>query len=632
MFNFVSQHKRLLQFLLILFIVPPFAFWGIDSYQHFFSATSDVAEVNGQAISEREFGDQMKQQQDRVRALLGANFDAAAFDSPELRARLLDGIIAQRLLVQQAVRGNLAISNEQLAEVIRSEPAFQEGGRFSRERYEDTLRREGYTAAGYEAVLRRDLILQQFVSAVSDAGIASRTAARQVAALRGEQREVSEYVVGADPFASKVVVDPKEAQAYYEASRSRFLVPEQVRVEYVVFNSNSVLASEQVSQDEVKSWYDAHIEQYQDKEERQASHILIAVKAGASDAEKAKAREKAQALLDQVRKAPQSFADVAKKNSEDTESAKRSGDVGYFARGMMVAAFENAAFRLKPDEISGLVESEFGFHIIRLTGIKPAKVRSLEEVRADIERELKKQRAGRKFAEVAETFSNLVYEQSDSLKPVAERFKLAIETSGWVTRRAASVQVLNHARVLSALFTDDAIKNHRNTEAVEVAPGTLVAARVAEHRAEAAKPFEEVRGDIVRELTRKQAALQAAKLGEAKLAELRKGNVAAVAFGPAKTVTREDPKAVKPEYVEPIFRADRAKLPAYAGVALPEGYAILRVSRVVDAPADEAKQRNLQTELARAMGGQEFQAYLAGLRAGAKIEINKTLLEKKQQQ
>ena len=630
MFEFVAKHKRLLQLLLILFIVPPFAFWGIDSYQRFFSTTADVAEVNGQPISEREFADQMKQQQDRVRALLGANFDASAFDSPELRARLIDGMIAQRLLVQQAVRGNLGISNEQLVDVIRSEPAFQEGGKFSKERYEETIRREGYTPAAYEAILRRDLMLQQFVSAVGDSAIASRVAARQVAALRGEQREVSEYMVSADPFASKVSIDPKEERAYYDSNRSRFLVPEQVKVEYVVFNSSSVLAAEQVGQDEIKSWYDAHIEQYQEKEERRASHILITVKSGAGEAEKAKAREKAQGLLDQVRKAPQSFADVARKASEDTESAKRGGDVGYFARGMMVAAFENAAFRLKPDEISGLVESEFGFHIIRLTGIKPAKVRSLEEVRADIERELKKQRAGKKFAEAAETFSNLVYEQSDSLKAAAERFKLAIETSGWVTRQAAPVQVLNHPRVLAALFSDDVIRNHRNTEAIEVAPGTLIAARVAEHRAEAAKPFEEVRGDIARELTRKAAALQAAKLGESKLAELRKGNASAIAFGPAKSVVREDPKAVKPEYVEPIFRADRSKLPAYTGVALPEGYAILRVSRVVDAPADEAKQKNLQTELARAAGAQEFQAYLAGLRAGAKIEINKSFLEKKQ--
>jgi len=632
MFDFVSKHKRLLQLLLILFIVPPFAFWGIDSYQRFFSTTSDVAEVNGQPISEREFGDQMKQQQDRVRALLGANFDAASFDTPEMRARMLDGMIAQRLLVQQAVRGNLAVGNQQLAEVIASEPAFQEGGKFSKERYEETLRREGYSVATYESILRRDLILQQFVSAIGDSGIASKAAARQLAALRGEQREVSEYVVSAEPFVSKAIVDPKDAKAYYDSNRSRFLVPEQVKAEYVVFNINSVLAAETVNQDEVKSWYESHIDQYQEKEERRASHILIAVKADASEAEKAKAREKAQGLLEQVRKSPQSFAEIAKKVSDDKESGARGGDLGYFARGMMVSAFENAAFRLKPDEIGGLVESEFGFHIIRLTGIKPAKVRSIDEVRADIEREIKKQRAGKKFADAAETFSNLVYEQPDSLKPVAERFKLSMETSGWVTRQAAAEQVLNHPRVLAALFTDDAIKNHHNTETIEIAPGTLVAARVAEHRAEAAKPFEEVRGEIVRELTRKQAAQQAAKLGEEKLAELRKGNAAAVAFGPAKTVTREDPKAVKPEFVEPIFRADRSKLPAYAAVALPEGYAILRVSRVVDAPADEAKQKNLQTELARAAGAQEFQSYLAGLRASAKVEINKSLLEKKQSQ
>ena len=629
MFEFVSRHKRLLQLMLIIFIVPPFAFWGIDSYQRSFSTTNDVANVDGNKISEQELGEQLKQQQDRMRALLGAGFNAAMFDTPEIRARILDSMIAQRLLLQQAVRGNLAITDEQLREVIASTPAFQEGNQFSRARYEETLRREGYTPIMFESGLRRDLILQQYTSAIGDSGIASKAASRRIAASRAEQREASEYTISAEPFASKVKIGPQAVQAYYDANRSQFLVPEQVRAEYVVFSGEALLSLEPIGEDEIKSWYESHIDQYREKEERQASHILITVKAGASDADKAKARDKAQSLLDQVRKSPASFGELAKKNSDDPGSASKGGDLGYFSRGMMVKAFEDAAFRLEANETSGLVESEFGFHIIRVTGIKPAKGRGLEQVRAEIERELKKQRAGRKFAEAAEAFSNLVYEQPDSFKPVAEKYKLAAQASGWVTRQSAPVQVLNNQRVLAALFTDEAIKNRRNTEAMEVAPGTLVSARVIEHRPAATRPIEEVRGDIVRQLTQKEAAALAHQQGVAKLAELRKGSAGAVQFGPARILSRDDPKGTSPERLAVIFRADRSKLPAYAGVALPNGYVLLRIGKVIDIDVDEAKLKNLQAELGRATGTQEFQAFLASLRTNAKVEINKALLEKK---
>ena len=628
MFNFVAKHKRLLQFLLVLFIVPPFAFWGIQSYEGSVT-TNRVAEVDGQAISEQEFGEQLKQQQDRMRALLGANFNAAMFDTPEMRARILDSMIAQRLLLKQAVRGNLAITDEQLREVIASTPAFQEGNRFARARYEETLRREGYTPAMFEASLRRDLILQQYTSAMADSGIASKTASKQIAASRAEQRDVSEYMISAATFASKVKIEPQAVQAHYDANRSQFLVPEQIRVEYVVFSSEAMQAFESIGEDEIKSWYESHIDQYQEKEQRQASHILISVKAAASDAEKAKAREKAQSLLEQVRKSPASLGELAKKHSDDPGSASKGGDLGTFSRGMMVKAFEEAAFRLKAGEVSGLVESEFGFHIIRVTGIKPAEGRSLEQVRAEIERELKKQRASRKFAEAAEAFSNLAYEQPDSLKPVAEKYKLAVQTSGWVTRKSAPVQVLNNPRMLAALFTDEAIENRRNTEAMEVSPGTLVSARVVEHRPAASRPIEDVRGDIVRQLTQNEAAALAHKQGSARLEELRKGNARAVQFGPAKTVSRDDPKGVSSESLAAIFRADRAKLPAYAGVGLPNGYLVLRIGKVTDVDIGEAQLKNLQVELGRAAGTQEFQAFLAGLRANAKVEINKALLEKK---
>jgi peptidyl-prolyl cis-trans isomerase D len=418
-------------------------------------------------------------------------------------------------------------------------------------------------------------------------------------------------------------------RAYYDANPDRFRVPEQVSVDYVVLNAEALMASEKVDPGEIKSYYESNLSRFGEPEQRRASHILIAVKSGSSAAEKAKARERAERILAQVRKAPGSFADLAKKNSDDTGSASQGGDVGYFSRGMMVRPFEEAAFRLKPNEISDLVESDFGFHIIKLTGVKPGKMKTLEQARAGIEDDLKKQRAGRRFAEAAENFSNMVYEQADSLKPAAEKFKLSIQHAEKLTRKASGAPLLDNPKLLAALFTDDAIKNHRNTEAIEVSPGTLVSARVTEFKPASQRPFDEVKDAIAEQLAREEAILQARRRGAESLEELGKGAAPATGFGAAKLVSREDPKGLNAEALSRIFRADASKLPAYVGMESPDGYVIYRISRVIDVQPDETRERGMQSELARARGAQEFRSFLAGLREDTKVDVNAAALESK---
>jgi peptidyl-prolyl cis-trans isomerase D len=292
-------------------------------------------------------------------------------------------------------------------------------------------------------------------------------------------------------------------------------------------------------------------------EQRRASHILV------------KTEEEAAKLAAETRKNPARFAELAKQHSQDHGSAASGGDLGFFGRGMMVPAFEDAAFRMKEGEISAPVKSDFGWHVIRLTGVQPAKVRPLAEVRAELATELARQQGTRRFAEAAEAFSNMVYEQSDSLKPAAERFKLPLQTSGWISRAvpAPEAGALASPKLQGALFSDDAVRARRNTDAIEVAPNVLVAARVVEHQPESQKKLEEVRAEIERRLRAQEAARLAQQAGEAKLAELRKGGKAELDWAAAKAVSRRSPQGVPAGALREIMAAEPAGLPAYVGAA-----------------------------------------------------------------
>ncbi|MCX7178901.1 MAG: peptidylprolyl isomerase, partial [Proteobacteria bacterium] len=282
-----------------------------------------------------------------------------------------------------------------------------------------------------------------------------------------------------------------------------------------------------------------------------------------------------------MKKSPNDFAKLAKQHSQDPGSAEKGGDLDWFGRGMMVKPFEEAVFSLKENEISSVVRSDFGFHIIKLSGIKAERAKPLQEVRGEIAEELKRQGAAKKYAELAEAFSNTVYEQSDSLKPAAEKFKLTLQQSPWISKGATLPGPLGNAKLNAALFSDDAIKNKRNTEAVEVTAKNLVAARIVEHKPASLQPLEAVKGEIEKRLVREEALKLAQKSGEAYLAKLKQGEQPDLAWGAVHSISRVSAPGIAPEAVRSIFSSDVAKLPAYAGVQLSNGgYALYRTMRI----------------------------------------------------
>ena len=559
--------------------------------------------------------------------MLGSQFDPKMFDTPEAKQSVLDNLIAQRVLAHEVVRNSLLVSDQALQQTILGIPGLTTAdGKFDSERYKSLLAMQGMTPAGYEARLRQDLAIQQINSAIQTTAFVPKTVANRLSDLNDQEREVQERLFKAADYVSQVKVTDEILKAYYEKNIAQFEVPEQVKAEYLLLDSNTIAAQILVSDADIKSYYEQNAKHYGTEEQRRASHILIKADKNAPEAEKLAAKKKAEQLLAQVRKSPSNFAKVAKENSQDPGSAERGGDLDFFSKDMMVKSFEEAAFKLRKGEISDVVQSDFGYHIIMLTDIKPATTKTLDVVKPEITAEIRKQQAAKKYTELAEQFTNMVYEQSDSLKPVADKLKLGIQTVNNLTRSPnrtiSPTAPYNNPKFLKVIFSDDTIKNKRNTDAVEVAPNTLIAGRVVEYKPATQHPFDEVK-DIVRERVVQSEALNLArKAGEEKLATLKAGDDAG-GFSAAKSVSRVKSDGMSAAALQAVMKVDTNKLPAYAGADLGlQGYGVYRINKVTQpATPDTTRRQAEQQQVANALAQQEMQAYLEALKKKVKVEI-----------
>jgi peptidyl-prolyl cis-trans isomerase D len=633
MFDLVTKHKRIAQGILAL-IAPPFAFLGVDYYFRRAEGPPTVADVGGDKVTQAEFEDAMRDQQARMRQTLGKNYDPAMFDSPEVRYALVEQLINQRLLERAARNERFRVSDAQLRQFIGELPPFQEDGKFSNEKYRQVLATQNMTPEMFQQRVRAELSLSPLQEPIVAGSLAAKTSVQRYLSLLEQQRDVAVATLDAEPYLKDTKVDDAQAKDFYDKNAALFQIPEQARFEYVMLNQDALAAQVSVDADEVRRAYEANVKQYSTPEERQASHILITVKPDASDADKAAAKQKAEALLAEVKASPDKFAAIAKASSQDPGSAPQGGDLGTFARGSMVKPFEDAVFAGKVGDIVGPVQTDFGYHVIRITGITPAKIRPLDEVKSTIEADLKRSKASQKFAAAADQFQNLVYENADSLAPVAKALDLKVTTTPFVARPQAQALALNNAHFVDALFSPESVQAKRNTEAMEVAPGTLMAGRILEYKPAAPRPFDEVKDDIKLRLARTAASEMAQKAGRDKLALLTQGKEkeAGVTFGKPVSLNRNQVQPnFTPDALKAVFQADPAKLPAYAGAVNERGgYSIYKITKVTEPPpADEAKLNAAGSRVSEQLGRELMSAYLASLKAGTEVKLNQSNLEKK---
>jgi peptidyl-prolyl cis-trans isomerase D len=636
MFESIRKHQRVLQFLLLILIFPAFVFFGVSGYDRFLSDGDSVATVHGVKIPRQQFDQAMRDQLDRMRETLGGQIDPKLLDTPQARAEVLNGLIAQQLLLDAAIQYRISITDTQLRETILEIPGLRKAdGSFDMERYRTLLSAQGMSEAGFESRLRRDLATQALSEAASQSAIVPNALLDRLIALQEQVREVRELVFSPKQQLDKVKSDDAQMRKFYDDNAALFETPESARIDYLVLGVKELEASVVLSADDVRTYYEQNKTRYTTPEERRASHILIAVDPSASADDKAAARKKADELLGLLRGGAE-FAALAKANSQDPGSAVKGGDLGFFQRDTMVKSFADAAFALKEGELSEVIESDFGLHLIKLTGIKLGAIKPFEQARPTIEAELRMQQASKKFAESAEAFSNTVYEQSDSLKPAAERFGLKIVTAD-VPRSGAGLgpeSPLANRKLLEALFSQDSIASRRNTDAIEIGGNTLISARIVEHRPAQRKEFAQVRDEVRERILADESRKLAAAAGAARLAELLKAP-AELGFSETQKVSRVAPGKLPGAALDAMFKASVDKLPAFVGVDLgASGYAIYRIDTVIDPKPEEiAKRREaFGTQVQSLLGQEQAASVLGSLRNKAKITTRLQALSTEPQQ
>ena len=577
-----------LGWIVIGLIIITFALFGLGSYIQDKSQVF-AAKVNGVEITPRELQMAYQQQRAQMEQMLGDAYDPALLNDKLLRQRALDSLIGRQLVFQASQDADMAISDQLLAAHIQSASVFQENGSFSEQRYQRLLYQQGQSPASFEYDTRRGLQMEQLLNGLSKSAFVTSAEVEQAYRLQEQTRDFAYWIISAQPFEATVAITEQQIDEYYQQHAEEFVVPERVRVAYLRLSGEALADAVEVEEAELQAQYQAKKDALKTQEQRRASHILIQVAQDADQEALDAARNEAQELLDQIR-AGADFAELAEKHSDDTGSAPQGGDLGFFAKGVMVPEFEASAFALQPGEVSDLVQTQFGFHIIKLIEVKASEVPEFDAVRAELLTELKQRGVDDLFYEKLEQLTDLSYEHPDSLDTAADALGLEIQHSDWLSA-SGGTGIGEYPKLMAVVFGEDVLEAGHNSEPVEVGANDVIVARVEEREAAQQLPLDKVRDQISEALRQQLAAQQAQAKGEELLEKLAQGASAEqieaqdyLSSGQAEAVKRSA-SGHNAEVMREVFKLARPQQGASVdkGFALSDGgYAVVRLTGVTD--------------------------------------------------
>ncbi len=607
---------------ILVLVILSFAFAGISSYLGS-STAIPAATVNGEDISKAELEQAYQNERNRLQQQLGEMFDTLSANDGYLQTvkqGVLDRLIAQKLIDQAAQKLGLTVSDEQVKQAILAEPAFRTDGKFDNDRYQALLRQLGYQPAAYRNTMRRDMTRRQLIEGTLGSEFALKGEAKHIAELQGQSRDIRYAIVDAEPFKADIKVTDEQAKNYYDTHQDQFIRPEMISVNYVELNSADLAKNVHVTDADAQAYYDEHKSEYQSQEKRLPAHILIQF-----GDDKAKAKARIEAIKKQLDNGAD-FAELAEKDSQDTFSAKDGGKLDWYEHGVMDPAFDKALFALKKGQISDVVESEFGYHLIKLLDVHPSATIAFTKVKQDIINDLKKKRADEEYYEQKEQLANTSYEQPDSLVDTAKAVGGKVEHTALFSRNNVPA-ALNHPEVIKAAFSDQVLQDGMNSEVIDIDDSHSIVLRVNEHKAAGTRTFDEVKADIIARIKQEKANERAETKAKEYAASIRAGK--AEVDLTAKTKLRRYDREVNTAIVTKAFRMPAPKAgPSIDTAGLPAGYAVVVVDKINPAEGiDDNVIASLQQQLSNQYSNQDYTSLIAYLKARAEIKYASDLDE-----
>ncbi|GAA4493715.1 peptidylprolyl isomerase [Pseudaeromonas paramecii] len=606
-------------------IIFSFSLAGVGSYLNR-PANTDPAEVNGEPITAQALENAYRNERSRLEAQLGENFAQLA-DNPAYLQRMRQGVLERMIddvLVNQAIKdAKLRVGDEQVKKAILAMPYFQKDGKFDNDLYLAVLRQNNLTPEGFRDTVRQDLATQDYLGAVSQSEFALPAEARLLDRLLNQTRDVRLYTLPLAAFSGAVQVTDEERKAFYDAHHDQFMSQEQVAINYLLLDVDKIAAGISPSDADVQAYYDQHQDSYRTAERRKVAHILFAK-------QDADAQKKVDAELVKL-KAGADFAALAKSDSADTLSARNGGELDWFEPGVMDPAFDKAAFALaKVGDLSQPVQSQFGYHIIKLLGVEPAKVKTLDEVKEQVRQQVKEDKAKEQFLDLQQQMADLSFENPDSLDEVAT--KLGLQVQQLALQPVSSNEFpLSNDKVKTQAFSVELRDQNTNSEVIALSDKQAAVIHVVDYKPAAVRPLDEVKAALDTAIKHDKALAAVQAEAAALLEKLKSGESvdAAVAAKQGKVETlagvRRDDQKLDQQLASALFKLAKPVdgKPVYSQVGLFDGDQVLMaLTAVHEADKDSANLSRLQASLQRNYGDAAYRAMLAQLRAKAKISYH----------
>lgn len=602
-------------------IILSFVFAGVGSYLAG-SGNQFAAKVDGQEISQREFEMAYQNERNRMQSQLGDYFSTLMGDPAyvqQFRRNVLDRMVNDLLIQQRAEELGMRISDAQVRQTILSMPEFQRDGAFDNEQYNMLLRRAGMTPDMFAESMRTDLLRQQFLIAIQGSDFALSNELTALTKLEQQQRDIRTLTLNVAEFTKNVDVSDDEAKAFYEQNPQMYMRPDQVKAAYIELSGDNLKNTLTVSDEDAKAYYEEHKSKFGTAEQRLARHILVQGKGS-------EAKAKAEQLLAQL-KSGADFAELAKTSSDDTFSGQEGGKLDWFERGVMDPAFEEAAFALQKGDISDVVESDFGYHIIKLDDIKAPQVKAFADVRDEILAEVREQRAAEAFYDLQTALAEKAFEMPDSLEDAAEAVNAKVQTTDFISQSDAPGVLANPA-VLQALFSPEVREDGLNSDVIEVGPEHIVVVRVNDSRDEMVLPFEDVSEKVKQQLAVQKGEEQAQAKADALLASLRDGKTEmlaedGLAFSASKTISRMGEDRMIAQEAFALAKPQDGKS-VYGVTRDAEGNILLiALDKVIEADVSSvATDNQLATQLEQMLAQQDVMATLQVLRDTSEVSYS----------